>query len=392
LSIFPGGRIMEGHIRRIKVQAYQSHELTELHLSPGMNVILGKSTAGKTAIFRAVNTLINNEPTGYRYHKRNSSLPTVINVEFDDNVSVQFEKTGKVGKNSTYTLVSGGETFKFTGFGRSVPDQIVDALNISDVNIQAQLDPHFLILASPVEIAKKLGRLAGLDKTDEWIQVLNRKILSTRDVISDNNISIGKFEEYVKKFDTKRLSFVEIEIKAIKFFICKEKDVCTNVTGLLQLRDQASKLNAYIMAKEKEYDAADALLDELYKERRKFYDSEQFCVSYKQLVILNRYIDDYEKVKYDYGSSIMMSDQLDKYKVVCADIERLEEALEGYNGIYEELDVLNNDFEQAKEEYSEILKDLSIGNCVFCTWRGRGPCPIGSKITDKQINAIVNRI
>ena len=51
-------------IDKIKIQNYQSHENTELELSPGINVIIGETDRGKTSILRALNWMFSNRPLG----------------------------------------------------------------------------------------------------------------------------------------------------------------------------------------------------------------------------------------------------------------------------------------------------------------------------------------
>jgi len=51
-------------IRSLEIENFQSHELTKLDLHKGLNVIVGPSDQGKSALIRALRWLCYNEPKG----------------------------------------------------------------------------------------------------------------------------------------------------------------------------------------------------------------------------------------------------------------------------------------------------------------------------------------
>src|SRR5687767_10377413 len=51
-------------LKQIRLSNFQSHADTTVDLHPGVNVIIGHSNVGKSAIFRALNWVLRNRPSG----------------------------------------------------------------------------------------------------------------------------------------------------------------------------------------------------------------------------------------------------------------------------------------------------------------------------------------
>ena len=52
------------NIKKIIIDNFQSHEHTEIEFGPGLNVIVGPSDYGKSAVVRALRWVLYNEPRG----------------------------------------------------------------------------------------------------------------------------------------------------------------------------------------------------------------------------------------------------------------------------------------------------------------------------------------
>jgi exonuclease SbcC len=55
---------MRTYIKKLSLRNFQSHRETDLEFSPGLNIIVGPSDQGKSAIIRALRWLFYNEPRG----------------------------------------------------------------------------------------------------------------------------------------------------------------------------------------------------------------------------------------------------------------------------------------------------------------------------------------
>ena len=91
---------------------------------------------------------------------------------------VRINKKGeKVVTGQKYTIDQGAlGNHNFEGFSTSVPDQIEETLNLSELNIQEQFDIPFLVMTSPGEIARTINRITKLEKVDEWVSKLTTKV------------------------------------------------------------------------------------------------------------------------------------------------------------------------------------------------------------------------
>jgi len=153
-------------INSIKIQNFQSHTNTQLDLDPGVNAIVGPSDCGKSAVFRALNWLINNRPGGNEFHSWAGGDPS-ISITLDDATITRSRRANE----NIYTL----NDAEFKAFGTTVPEPIQNALNISDINFQFQLDDPFLFGESPGNIARKLNEVVDLAIIDKALFNINQR-------------------------------------------------------------------------------------------------------------------------------------------------------------------------------------------------------------------------
>jgi len=191
-------------IKKLEIQNFQSHKNTELTLAPGVNVIVGATDSGKTAIIRALRWLIWNRPSGEAF-RSNWGGDTVVDIEADNHHWSRLK-----GKQNHYHYNGG----TFAAFGAGVPEEVSKSLNIDDINLQMQLDSPFLISASAGETASYFNRIAHLDQIDiglkniqGWIRKLSMRHDEDADRISDLQ-ETHKHYDYIPKFEA-RLEVLE---------------------------------------------------------------------------------------------------------------------------------------------------------------------------------------
>jgi exonuclease SbcC len=146
-------------LSRIHIQNFESHQDTEVEFLPGVNVVVGLSDAGKSALFRATNWVLFNRPSGDGFIRQGESTAQV-EVELDGRHSV----TRRKGKSVNSYHLDGQE---FKAFGNDVPEEIARVANLDrGTNVQGQVDPLFLLQSSPGEVARHFNGVAGLDAID----------------------------------------------------------------------------------------------------------------------------------------------------------------------------------------------------------------------------------
>jgi DNA repair protein SbcC/Rad50 len=157
-------------IKKLGIKNFQSHTNSQLEFHPGVNVIIGESQAGKTAIIRALSWLVKNRPTGIRYKNRSSRSNVEVEATFAPGTEVKLVKGKAI---SEYTL--NGQAF--SKFGAEVPVEVSEAINIGELNIQSQLDSPFLITDSSYQVSHAINKITKMEESDEWVQTLNTKLM-----------------------------------------------------------------------------------------------------------------------------------------------------------------------------------------------------------------------
>lgn len=173
-------------IPRIHIQNFQSHKDTEIHLSPGLNVVIGSGDSGKSAILRAIRWNQSNRirhddrPMGDSYvsdwaksvsAKGATTLLEDCKVTIDkpNGTCSRFREAPKAKgdkERNGYDLHGA----RFEGIGVSVPEQVSEFFNWSEVNVQKQQDPAFLLSKGAGEVATFLNKTVRLDSIDTHIQ------------------------------------------------------------------------------------------------------------------------------------------------------------------------------------------------------------------------------
>lgn len=151
-------------LKSVTLLHFQGHMLSELKLSPGINVIAGQSDAGKSSIVRALLWLATNRPRGggdvYRHHRVKPTAEVSVGVVLEDDTSiVRF----KQGQKNGYVVDAVGDLLAVRD---NVPEQVQALLNMGEHSIQAQHQPYFLLADSPADVARKLNEVCGLDIID----------------------------------------------------------------------------------------------------------------------------------------------------------------------------------------------------------------------------------
>jgi len=187
-------------IRSIHITNFQSHPFTELEFHEGVNVIIGSSDSGKTAILRALNWVVRNRPSGESFRSHWGGDTNVVVKTKDGNIG----RLRRKNLNSYMTLeMKGGEDFlalEFSAVGKGVPEEISSILNMNDVNIQSQMDSPFLLSESPAEVARVLNHVASLEDIDRAHQGIGSLTRKNNAELVHKKSNLGNLEEDLEEF------------------------------------------------------------------------------------------------------------------------------------------------------------------------------------------------
>lgn len=183
-------------IKTATITNFQSHRSTKLDFAaPGVNVIIGASDVGKSAIFRALIWALFNRPLGegVRSHWSDKS-PTSVELELLDGHKLIRSKGKSVNEYQLDDLV-------MRAIGKDPPEEILHAHRISrGLNIQSQIDQFFLLQSSPGEVATYLNQVAGLSDIDYVTKRLQSHERSIRRQIENQEQHITKLESSLEQY------------------------------------------------------------------------------------------------------------------------------------------------------------------------------------------------
>ena len=201
-------------IKQIQINNFQSHQDTRLSLDPGVNVIVGSSDSGKSAIIRALRWIIQNKvPANFR-STWGGDTQIVLS---SDNIITR----SRTNKDNAYSL----EGQEYKSFNKDIPEEVERTLNFSDINTQFQMDSPFLLSKSAGEVARTLNKIVNLDAIDYCLTNVERQ---KRKIKTDTEYS----EENLKTHESNMLEFsgldeMEKNIERIECRI-KKRDKLSN--------------------------------------------------------------------------------------------------------------------------------------------------------------------
>jgi exonuclease SbcC len=164
-------------IKRLIVDNFQSHQHTEVEFGSGLNVVVGPSDFGKSALVRALRWVLYNEPRGANFIRVGAKV-CQVKVELDDGTIVARLRS-TTGKNQYLLKRPDQDELVFEGFGSDVPAEIIQVTGVRKViidehrkvelNLASQLEGPFLMAENGAIRAKVIGQLGGVHILD-WAQ------------------------------------------------------------------------------------------------------------------------------------------------------------------------------------------------------------------------------
>jgi DNA repair ATPase RecN len=382
----------------LEIKNFQSHRNTHLELHPNVNIIFGLSLSGKTAISRAINLVINNNPAGCKFYSNFApdKGQTIVGLKLIEQKPIIITKTvarksdkSKTLENTSYDF--GGESFPKVG--RDVPDEIYKVLNLTELNIQKQFDQPFLITSSPGEFARTINRITKLDKVDDWQKDISRRINKTKNEVSLLESQLREEEIEIAKYAG--FEDLEIEIKGLKsfsdFLEVKQQNlsridsllasfedaeiIIENIKPALELTIQINKIDQI------ERDIIDITREyELIEQLQDLGDRINLLLPIKRkLKILEEKLEKiaYLEKKYQLTENILNLDGQIKLLTEVQQKLRTLESLFEKETLFKELDfslskieALENSIEKNKKEYTDIKQQY------FDALKGVKECPV----------------
>ena len=177
----------------VAIKNFQSHKDTKLKFANGVNVLVGASDQGKSAILRAILWAVNNRPLGTDDIVSHWARDKKGKIEEEMLVQITTENGFVIRRRSEnanqYVLARIGEKdVFFNAINKDVPGDIQKFFRLSDVNIQQQHDSPFLLSQSSGDVAKYFNKIVRLD-------VIDRVLSNAESARRDTNKKIKEYEQ-----------------------------------------------------------------------------------------------------------------------------------------------------------------------------------------------------
>ncbi|MFZ5828355.1 MAG: AAA family ATPase [Bacillota bacterium] len=180
-------------IANLSIENFQSHERSELAFGPGLNVIIGPSDSGKSAVLRALRWALYNEPRGSEF-VRAGARECRVTVTMSDGAVITRElllsKSGATARHRYIVREPGGEPQVFEAFGAEVPLEVTRAHGMEQVlldtdkkvvlSLGSQLEGPFLLTEPGSLRARAIGRLLGVHVVDAAQRGAQRDLRAAR--------------------------------------------------------------------------------------------------------------------------------------------------------------------------------------------------------------------
>lgn len=187
-------------IDKLQIKNIQSHKNSELEFVPGINVIIGSSNNGKSAILRALYWAIYNRPLGIEILCSHWAINNKGNII--EPMSVKVFKNGNVlerrrSKTENQYLLNGEE---LNVVSSDVPEQVANFFKLSNTNIQNQQESPFLLSLSNGEIARYFNKIANLDIIDRILSNAESKRREIKKEVENNDKILQELLDKHEKF------------------------------------------------------------------------------------------------------------------------------------------------------------------------------------------------
>lgn len=327
-------------MKKIVIKNFQSHKRTVLELSPTITAIIGKSNQGKSSVVRAVEWVRSNKPTGKAFIRNGTDTTKVI---IDGVTHTRTKST------NSYTL--NGTTYK--ALRGAVPDEVVEELNISDINIQHQGDSVFLLNDSPGKVAQRLSELIDLESANSTLKVIAAKKRKVNVAIEAHKKNVEDLKAQIEGL--RHIDDADADLRILEQKQARIDDLRQKHTELLKLYENAAatKIRLSKLPSTQLLKPAQKLLDRLLK-----YDKKQRAVA-----SLHELCDDVEY--YQVMASIDVQHLLDKANTLKDKLKasgRLAEVISAVERREKKVQRTKNKEEALIAKKKELLK----GKCPLC--------------------------
>ncbi len=345
-------------IKQIRLQNFQGHVDTTIDFSEGVNSFIGKSDSGKTSCIRALKWVLTNRPSGESFINHNAFnnkgkqvKPCIVTITTNKHV-VERERSATI---NSYTI----DNVSLKAIGTDVPEEVLEALNMNDINIQYQLDAPFLLTETSGEVARILNRVVKLDDIDFTLKQLNSYAKKLSNEKKNIEYQIESTDAELNKLD-----ITEIE-KTVEIGEMIEDSLNSTLTTIQSLKDNLHEIDVLndILSQSTTLEECDKLLEKA----KSIYN--EYTTTIEKASLLDTLVKEYNAVldiinddEITHIDFAKIDKLLDEYNKLDKDITKLSSLIDVYNNLELDNPIIHIDFstiDKTIANYKETQSDIT---------------------------------
>jgi hypothetical protein len=188
-------------IEAIEIQGIQCYtERTKIMLHPGVNVFLGESDAGKSALaIRALYWVSHN--AGLGAGSLDPKLAMVrLHVKNEDGARAIVERVRTKAENYYRVKHNGEWSEKYKNLKSGIPQEVQNALGLTDLNYHHQFESQFLMTCNGGERARALNDIVALQVIDSSASAANSDVLGIDADLKKAGAELDALETSLKSY------------------------------------------------------------------------------------------------------------------------------------------------------------------------------------------------
>jgi len=347
-------------IKNLYIENFMSWKKGLFEFTNGVNVIMGQSHKGKSAVIKSLRWLIHNKPRGDAFKNWDTEPEDEVRVQVctDD----EFKLDRFKNKNHNAYMKDG---LVLQALKTDVPEEISSVLRLDDINLQTQFEGYFLLQDSPGEVGKRLNKLVGLSVIDKAISTVNGIVTKEKSDVAVSDETVEGIKEKLGE-----LSWVN-----------KAKEEAEKIQVLVDTNDKIGKMAVnieHLLASIKKE-------EEVLKNIRKFLEIEEACTRLKETIdTLNTSTKEYNTLvfirtkikatKQDIEFTTKWLEVIPKHKAICSLVDEFDQInnertmlsrlIEEVQDKNRKILILSDDITEYQEKRDNIMKELKI--CPLC--------------------------
>lgn len=343
----------------VDIVNFQSHPDTHIDFTDGLNVLVGSSRSGKSAIRRAIMWVITNRPSGLGiiswWNKKGDKLlgETKVTITLDNGTVIS-----RVRSNELNGYIINGKVLEAVATG--VPEEIQEAFRMADVNMSGQFDAPFLVSQSAGAVAQYLNEIINLEDADYYqkeIESDRRKCVSDA---GDNNKRILELSAAIKEFDW--LDRAEQLTASIKEKLSKYDSFGKEIEAIVTLRDSRQQAQEKLEALQPIVKKASQLIGSIRKKQENIETLQAELSKVKELQVSLQEAQKTKDIPMDKIDRCIrrITKQKESYDVLHTELDNIKKLMTVYEAQMESLATASKELKAVERELS--LVDL----CPLC--------------------------